>query len=48
MRVKIGIVGCGDIAQVHHLPWLTELAEEFEVKAVCDVSKKAAEYLRDW
>ena len=48
MRIKIGIVGCGDIAQVHHVPWLTELAEEYEIVGVCDVSESAAKYLADW
>ena len=43
-KVRIGVVGCGAIAQVQHLPFLTELAEEFEVVAVCDVSPSAAEY----
>ncbi len=43
-KVRIGVVGCGAIAQVQHLPFLTELAEEFEVAAVCDVSPSAAEY----
>ena len=42
--VRIGVVGCGAIAQVQHLPFLTELAEEFEVAAVCDVSPSAVEY----
>ena len=42
--VRIGVVGCGAIAQIHHLPFLTELAEEFEVAAVCDVSPSAVEY----
>ncbi len=43
-RVRIGVVGCGAIAQIHHLPFLTELAEEFEVVAVCDASPSAVEY----
>ena len=42
--VRIGVVGCGSIAQVQHLPFLTELAEEFEVAAVCDASPSAVEY----
>ena len=37
-RVKIGIVGCGAVAQVQHLPNLAELRDEFEIAAVCDVS----------
>jgi predicted dehydrogenase len=43
-RIKIGVVGCGAIAQVHHLPNLTELQNQFEITAVCDISAKAAEY----
>jgi predicted dehydrogenase len=34
-------VGCGAIAQVHHLPNLAALDEQFEVTAVCDVSRRA-------
>ena len=41
-RVKIGVVGCGAIAQVHHLPNLAALDEQFQVAAVCDVSAAAA------
>lgn len=43
-RVQIGVIGCGAIAQVQHLPFLSELAEEFDLTAVCDVSPGAAEY----
>lgn len=46
-RVKIGVVGCGAIAQVHHLPNLTELQNEYEVSVVCDISPSAAKYLAD-
>ena len=41
-RVRIGVVGCGAIAQVHHLPNLTALPDQFEVAGVCDVSPSAA------
>ena len=44
-RVKIGVIGCGAIAQVHHMPNLSELQDEFEVSAVCDVSAGAASYV---
>ena len=40
--VKIGVVGCGAIAQVHHLPNLAALQNEFEVTIVCDISPAAA------
>ena len=43
-KVRIGVIGCGAIAQVHHLPNLTALRDEFEVTVVCDKSPGAAEY----
>lgn len=45
--VKMGIVGCGAIAQVHHMPNITELPDLFDVTAVCDVSAGAAAYVAD-
>lgn len=47
-RVKIGVVGCGAIAQIQHLPFLKELAEEYEVPIVCDISAKQADYVAKW
>jgi predicted dehydrogenase len=44
-RLKIGVVGCGAIAQVHHMPNLAELPEQFEVTMVCDVSARTAAYV---
>jgi predicted dehydrogenase len=41
-RIKIGVVGCGAIAQVHHLPNLAMLQELFEVTVVCDISPSLA------
>lgn len=42
-RIRIGVIGCGAIAQVHHLPNLTALHREFEVPIVCDLSQGAAQ-----
>ena len=42
-RIRIGVIGCGAIAQVHHLPNLNALHREFEVPIVCDLSHGAAE-----
>jgi predicted dehydrogenase len=39
---RVGVVGCGLIAQVMHLPYLTELADRFEIAALCDVSESVA------
>src|SRR5207237_2365743 len=39
-RLRIGVIGCGLIAQVMHLHYLRELADRFEIAAVCDVSEE--------
>jgi predicted dehydrogenase len=41
-RLKVGVIGCGVIAQVMHLPHLLELDELFELSAVCDISEPTA------
>ena len=45
--VKIGVVGCGAIAQVHHMPNLRALQEAFDVTVVCDISPRLAEYVAE-
>lgn len=42
--VKLGVVGCGAIAQVQHLPNLAGLSGEFEVTTVCDLSPGLARW----
>ncbi len=44
-RLRIGIVGCGEAAQVIHLPALAELADLYELTALCDVSRHVVETL---
>ncbi|MDQ6816013.1 MAG: Gfo/Idh/MocA family oxidoreductase [Actinomycetota bacterium] len=41
-RTRVGVVGCGLIAQVMHLPHLAELDDQFEIAALCDLSEDAA------
>ena len=41
--IRIGVVGCGAIAQVHHLPNLAMLKDLFEVPVVCDLSPSLVE-----
>jgi predicted dehydrogenase len=36
--LRVGLVGAGLIAQVMHLHYLSELHEEFEVAAICDLA----------
>lgn len=44
LPVRIGVIGCGAIAQVHHLPNLATLKDLFELTIVCDLSPSQAEY----
>jgi predicted dehydrogenase len=41
-KVRVGLVGTGLIAQVMHLHYLAELADRFEVAAVCDLDGESA------
>jgi predicted dehydrogenase len=42
-RLRIGIVGCGDVASRHYLPALRDLAEHVQVAALMDARLEAAE-----
>ena len=43
-RLRVGVVGCGLIAQVMHLRHLRELDDRFEVVALCDVAPEPLEF----
>ena len=49
-RLRVGVIGCGLVAQTQHLPNLAALPELFEVSAVCDLdlsrAKRCAERFR--
>ena len=36
--LRIGVIGCGLIAQVMHLPYLRELSDRYSLEAICDLS----------
>ena len=40
-RLRTGVVGCGLVAQVMHVPYLLELGDRFDVTALCDISPRA-------
>jgi predicted dehydrogenase len=44
--IRIGVVGCGEIAQLMHLPILHELPE-FSISGLCDLSRGTTEHLGD-
>lgn len=42
-RLRVGVIGCGLIAQVMHLHYLRELSDRFEIVALCDLSEEVRE-----
>ena len=47
-RIRVGVIGCGLIGQMMHLPHLKELHELFELVALCDVSPGTLKYVADY
>ena len=41
-RVRVGIVGCGDVAHRWYLPALAEMADRVALVAACDPRREAA------
>jgi len=39
--LKIGVIGCGGVAQMMHLPFLANRPDLFQIEAVCDVDPVA-------
>jgi len=37
-KLKVGVIGLGEVAQIIHLPILQILSEKFEIAALCDIS----------
>ena len=44
-RIRVGIVGCGEVTQMMHWPSLYQLPDRYEVTALCDVSPAILEKL---
>ena len=43
-KVRKGVIGCGAIAQIEHLPYLREL-DQFELHSLCDLSRSVVDAL---
>ena len=43
-RLRVGVIGTGMVAQIMHLPYLCELEELYELRALCDSSRTALEH----
>ena len=41
-RLRVGVIGCGMIAQIMHLHHLAELDDRFQLEAVCDLDQRLA------
>ena len=46
-RLKVGVIGCGAIAQIQHLPHLREMNDRFEIGGLADLSPKLLTVLGD-
>jgi predicted dehydrogenase len=46
-KIRIGVVGCGDIAFRRYLPAVRELEDEVELVAACDLDKTRADRARE-
>lgn len=44
-RLKVGLVGLGEVAQITHLPILENLSDRYEIAALCDISPSLLELL---
>lgn len=44
MPIKLGLIGCGAVAQVQHLPNLMHLRQEFSLDILCDRSPSLASW----
>ncbi|HET8524467.1 MAG TPA: Gfo/Idh/MocA family oxidoreductase [Thermomicrobiales bacterium] len=44
-RLKVGVIGCGAIAQIQHLPHLRELNDTFEIGGLSDISKELLKHV---
>jgi len=40
-KMKVGLVGLGEVAQIIHLPILESMADRYEISALCDISPGA-------
>ncbi len=46
-KIRMGIIGCGAIAQVQHMPNLASLHALYDVRWVCDISPGLARWLAE-
>jgi len=42
-KIRLGVIGCGGIAQMVYFPFITDLDDRYELAAVCDIDRALAE-----
>lgn len=45
-QIKVGIIGCGAVAQIIHLPILKKL-NNVEIEAICDIDKRKLSIIKE-
>jgi predicted dehydrogenase len=46
-RLRVGVIGLGEVAQIIHLPIIEALPERYELAAVCDISPNLVKRIAD-
>lgn len=46
-RLKVGVIGLGEVSQIIHLPILDSMKDKFEIAAICDVSGELLSFFGD-
>lgn len=46
-KLRAGVIGLGEVAQIIHLPVLESLPDRFEIAAVCDISPSLVDHVAD-
>ncbi len=46
-KIRVGIIGCGLISRLRHVPTYKKLAEKVEIASVCDLDEKLASSLAE-
>ena len=44
--VRVGLIGCGEISQVAHIPTLSYMSDYFQITYLCDVSEDALDHCK--
>ncbi len=46
-QVRVGLIGLGEVAQVTHIPVISNLSDRFAITAICDVSRELVDAIGD-